>query len=95
MTSRRKRRETSLARQLKGYRLTTAEITYHRPDHPALLQQYIWQDLDIAPDFPVLKGFLEFWETNLDGRLHTVRVTSASLIKPAEFRWIDNYVRLH
>jgi uncharacterized protein Usg len=23
---------------LKGYRLTTAEILYHRPDHPALLQ---------------------------------------------------------
>lgn len=95
LNRRNKRRESFLARQLKGYRLTTAEITYRRPDHPYLLQQYIWQDLDIAPDFPVLKGFLDFWETNLDGPLHSVRVTSAALIKPAEFRWVDNCVYLH
>lgn len=31
-----------LARQLFGYRLTTAEILYHLPDHPKLLQGYIW-----------------------------------------------------
>ena len=34
--------------QLRGYRLTTAEIIYHLPDHPALLQSFIWQDLDLA-----------------------------------------------
>ena len=52
----------SLARQLNGYRLTTAEIIYHRPDHPSLLQSYVWQDLDMAPRFPVLTRFLRFWE---------------------------------
>ncbi len=31
----------SLIRQLQNYRLTTAEITYRLPDHPALLQTYI------------------------------------------------------
>ena len=25
-------------------RLTTAEILYHLPDHPELLQIYLWQD---------------------------------------------------
>ena len=38
--------------RLRGYSLTTAEILYHLPDHPALLQSYVWQDLDIAPKFP-------------------------------------------
>ncbi len=52
----------SMARQLNGYRLTTAEIIYHRPDHPSLLQSYVWQDLDMAPRFPVLTRFLRFWE---------------------------------
>ncbi len=78
---------TGLVKQLKGYRLTTAEILYHRPDHPALLQSYIWQDLDLAPEFPVLVRFLRFWEANLDGRLHSVRVCNASLVRPAEIRW--------
>ena len=48
----------SLALQLKDYRLTTAEILYHLPDHPEILQSYIWQDMDIAPRFPVLQKFL-------------------------------------
>ena len=85
----------SLERQLKGYRLTTAEILYRRPDHPSLLQEYIWQELDIAPRFPVLTRFLCFWERNLEGRLHTVRVASAQLVHPAEFRWTAGVLRLH
>jgi uncharacterized protein Usg len=76
----------SLALQLNGYRLTTAEILYHLPDHPGLLQSFVWQDLDIAPKFPVLHKFLAFWESSLDGKLHSVRVGSAKLISPAEVR---------
>lgn len=85
----------SLETQLSGYRLTTAEITYRRPDHLHLLQDYIWQDMDMAPDFPVLRRFLEFWENNLEGPLHSVRVASVALVKPAEFRLVDGMMRLH
>jgi uncharacterized protein Usg len=78
---------TSLALQLRDYRLTTAEILYHMPDHPGLLQSYIWQDLDLAPHFPVLRRFLDFWMRSLEGRLHSVQVSSSALIRPAEFRY--------
>jgi uncharacterized protein Usg len=72
-------------KQLKDYRLTTAEILYHLPDHPSLLQSYIWQDLDIAPRFPILQKFLHFWETTLDGKLFKVTVAHHKLITPGEF----------
>jgi uncharacterized protein Usg len=72
----------AFVRQLQDYRLTTAEILYHLPDHPNLLQSYIWQDLDIAPRYPVLHKFLDFWKREIEGTLHSVRVASASLIKP-------------
>jgi uncharacterized protein Usg len=85
----------SLARQLRDYRLTTAEILYHLPDHPEILQTYIWQELDIAPRFPVLRKFLDFWHRELDGQLHSVRVASASLIKPPSFRSPGAYMQLH
>ena len=75
-----------LQRQLNDYRLTTAEILYHLPDHPALLQSYIWQDFDLAPDFPTLRKFLNFWEDNLDGRLHSVSVANLEIIKVPAFR---------
>ncbi len=73
---------------LKNYRLTTAEILYHMPDHPALLQTYIWQDYDHAPTFPSLKRFLEFWSHNLEGKLHSVRLAHKGLMTPAEFEAI-------
>ncbi len=85
----------SLALQLNGYRLTTAEILYHLPDHPGLLQSFVWQDLDIAPKFPVLHKFLAFWERSLDGKLHSVRVGSAKLISPAEVRHAVQLRHLH
>lgn len=82
--------------QLKNYRLTTAEILYHLPDHPRLLQSYVWQELDLAPKFPSLKKFLEFWERELDGKLHSVRVAHAELIVPGHhFRHIQHCHTLH
>ena len=81
--------------QLKNYRLTTAHILYHMPDFPKLLQEYIWQDLDLAPQFPVLKKFLRFWEGNLDGRLHSVKVAHCELIKPAEIRSVAGGLYIH
>src|SRR5678816_4297031 len=33
-------------------RLVTAEITYRLPDHPHLLQIFVWQNYDTAPDYP-------------------------------------------
>jgi uncharacterized protein Usg len=78
---------SDLLRQMKGYRLTTAEILYHRPDHPALLQTYLWQEYDIAPRFPVLNKFLQFWVRELDGKLHSVRVAATGIIAPAELKY--------
>ena len=87
--------DRDLALQMKGYSLTTAEILYRMPDHPALLQSYIWQDYDIAPRFPKLIGFLDFWTANLDGALHTIRVAHRKLISPREFRLLDGELKLH
>lgn len=70
-----------------SYSLTTAEITYHLPDYPNVLQHFIWQDIDVLPHFPALHRFLAFWSRNLEGRLHSVKVGTASLARPAEFRF--------
>ena len=82
-------------RQLEGYGLTTATILYRMPDHPALLQTYIWQEYDLCPKFPELQRFLEFWRKSLDGMLHSVTVAHSGLIKPAEINSVDGVFRLH
>ena len=93
--SERKLEIMSLVRQLQDYRLTTAEILYHMPDHPNVLQSYIWQDLDIAPRYPVLQKFLDFWKREIEGNLHSVRVASATLVKPPRVGHADALLQLH
>ena len=80
---------------LEDYRLTTAEFLYRLPDHPSLLQSYVWQDLDINPDFPILRKFLQFWERELEGRLHSVKVASCEIIKPSEFCFSSGIIAIH
>jgi uncharacterized protein Usg len=82
-------------RQLAGYGLTTAQILYRRPDHPWLLQTYVWQDYDLFPRFPELQRFLAFWMEKLEGPLHSVMVAHSRLIKPAELKAINGEFRLH
>jgi uncharacterized protein Usg len=86
---------TDLRAQLQGYSLTTAEIIYRLPDHPSLLQSYIWQDYDLHPRFPKLKGFLEFWSTRLDGKLYKVTVAHRELLSPAELRLVGSEFKVH
>jgi uncharacterized protein Usg len=71
---------------VQGYGLTTANILHRRPDHPWLLQSYVWQNYDLYPDFPEVQGFLKFWQKSLEGVLHSVMVAHSRLIKPVEIK---------
>jgi uncharacterized protein Usg len=73
---------SDLERQLNGYGLTTAHILYRIPDFESVLQTYVWQDYDLAPDF-------------LDGPLHSVRYTHQRLIGPSEWRRVEGEFKLH
>ncbi|WP_370288305.1 usg protein [Siccirubricoccus soli] len=81
--------------QIPDWHLTTAEILYHMPDNHALLQSFIWQKVDLAPSFPELSRFLAFWQREIEGPLHSVRVASAALTRPAELRYAGGEFRLH
>ncbi len=81
--------------QLKGYGLTTAHILYRLPDHPTLLQEFIWQHYDLAPDFPELFKFLEFWDREIEGPMHRVRVAHRKLVGPSEWRAAKAHFGLH
>ncbi len=81
--------------QIKDYRLTTAEILYRLPDHPALLQTYVWQSMDVAPQYPELRRFLDFWQANLDGKLHSIRVAAGPSIRRDTVRHATHVQSLH
>jgi uncharacterized protein Usg len=74
------------ALRLKGWRLATAEVLYYMPDHPKLLQSFIWQTLDLAPAYPRIHKFLDFWRAEIDAVIHSVRLASGEQLAPAKVR---------
>ena len=85
--------ETEL--MLNGYGLTTAEMVYRMPDHKSVLNTFIWQDYDLAPDHPKLFDFIEFWQEELEGPLHSVRFVHRRLIGPGEWRHVTGEFTCH
>ena len=83
--------DNAFAVQMAGYRLATAEILYHFPDHPDLLQTYVWQDYDIAPKYPVLSRFLDFRTREMEGPIHSVRLAGKRLIAAADLRNVSEF----
>lgn len=73
-------------RQLRGERLTTAEVLYFMPDHPALIQRFLWQTQDVAPEFPRVHRFLRFWKDEIEAVIHSVTVSAVGLVSPAKLR---------
>ncbi len=80
---------------LKGYGLTTAEMFYRMPDHRHVLNTFIWQDYDQAPDHERLFGFIEFWQAEIEGPLHSVRFTHRRLVAPGDWRNVVGEFRVH
>ncbi|MEJ6402018.1 usg protein [Yoonia sp. 2307UL14-13] len=85
--------ETEL--MMKGYGLTTAEMFYHMPDHPHVLNTFIWQDYDLAPDHDRLLKFIGFWQEEIDGPLHSVRFVHRKRIASGEWRHVTGEFKYH
>ena len=80
--------------QLEGYSLATVEVHYYMPDHPSLLQQFIWQQYDMAPAFPALARFLDHWRREIEAPIHSIRVAHRQLIGPTEWRAVDGVISI-
>jgi uncharacterized protein Usg len=87
--------QDELKLQLAGYSLVAARIIYHMPDHPNILQEYIWQEYDCAPEFPKLKKFCDFWQKNLDGKIKEVLVTYRTMIGASEIKVLDDVFNIN
>ncbi|PWE34308.1 aspartate-semialdehyde dehydrogenase [Maritimibacter sp. 55A14] len=86
---------TEIELMLDGYGLTTAEMIYRMPDYQHVLNSFLWQEYDLAPDYPKLFKFIEFWQEEIEGPLHSVRFTHRKLISPGEWRNVTGEISLH
>ena len=87
--------DPDFVRQLDGYGLSTVQIHYYMPDHPSLLQLFVMQQYDLAPAFPRLDRFLDYWRREIEAVLHSVQVAHRDLIGPAEWRAVDGVISIN
>lgn len=66
--------------------LTTVKVIYYLPDYNHILQEFIFQQYDIRPDYPKLNKFLRFWKKNIEARIHRVDFSSSF----SEYRFIES-----
>lgn len=81
--------------QLEGWRLTTAEVLYYMPDHPKLIQSFVWQTLDLAPRYPRVRKFLDFWKAEIEAVIHSVKLASGEELAPSRVRLATSWSTLN
>lgn len=80
---------------MRGYGLTTAELFYRLPEYTSVLNSFVWQDYDLAPDYPRLFAFVAFWQDQIDGPLHSVRFVHRRELAPGNWRATRAEFKLH
>ena len=51
---------------------------YWMPDYRHILQEFMWQTMDVSPEFPRMNKFLHYWEHNIAGPIHDVIIAQQS-----------------
>jgi len=75
-------------RLLGGEGRLFANFTYWMPD-VNILNSLTLEFLDRAPHFPILKGFVGFWQKNLDGKLYSVEYDFEPHLSVRDFRHVS------
>ena len=57
---------------IKRRTLVTLNIFYWMPDYENILQQLIWQTMDVKPKYPRVHKFLDHWHNNIDAKLSEI-----------------------
>jgi len=77
-----------------GFELVTIEVLYHMPDHPHVLNTFVWQTLDQPPELLRARAFIDYWQAEIEAQIAQVRIACASLLRPHDLRHIDSVWRL-
>ena len=54
--------------------LVTLNVFYWMPDYENILQQFIWQTMDVKPKYPRVHRFLDYWHNNIDAVVNEIEI---------------------
>ena len=71
--------------------LTTIKVIYYLPDYDHILQEFVFQQYDIVPEYPKLKKFIRFWRKNIEAEIH--RVDFSSMF--SEYKFVETVLTIN
>tara|TARA_R110000851_G_scaffold123189_1_gene252881 strand:+ start:1093 stop:1332 length:240 start_codon:yes stop_codon:yes gene_type:complete len=71
--------------------LTTIKVIYFLPDYNSILQEFVFQQYDILPEYPKLKKFIRFWRKNIEAEIH--RVDFSSMF--SEYKFVETVLTIN
>lgn len=71
---------------VKGYSVVTVNVVYFLPDHRSLVNEFMWQTLDLKPKYPRVIRFLDFWQREIDAIIREIQLADSSGLQPRYFR---------
>jgi uncharacterized protein Usg len=72
------RRGRFAPRAMLGHQLVTVSVLYYLPDHPSLLNEFLWQTMDLGPRYPRIGAFLDFWRREIEATIKEVMISEAA-----------------
>lgn len=87
--------DEEFALRLKGYSLVTVNVLYYMPDHRSLLNEFIWQTMDLKPRYPRIEQFLDYWRREIDAVIKEITICDSPVIEPTRYTKVDGLFRLN
>lgn len=79
----------------QGYSLVTVNVIYFIPDYNSLVNEFMWQTLDIQPKYPRVMKFLNFWQTEIEAVIKEIQLADSRGFQPRSFRRIEEITLRH
>ena len=54
--------------------IVTLNVLYWMPDYTHILQEFIWQTIDVRPEYPRVHRFLNYWHDNIEAVISEVNI---------------------
>ena len=54
--------------------LVTLNVYYWMPDYENIIQEFIWQTLDVKPTYHRIHKFLNYWHNNIDAVVNEIQI---------------------
>ena len=58
----------------ENHTLVSVNVLYFLPDYSHIVNEFLWQTLDISPKFPRVHKFLDFWKKSIDAKIKKVTI---------------------